>query len=103
MVRMPAFVVVLGLGIVATAACDRQRQASSPAAPAAPAASAAPAAPVYAPAAWSPAAAPLETPSVSTSDNQTNWPARSGLNNDPLNPSGAPGPTGTYDTDIMRQ
>jgi hypothetical protein len=43
------------------------------------------------------------TPSIGTSDNQTNWPLRSGLNNDPSNPTGAPGPSGTWDTDIMRQ
>lgn len=70
----------IGLALVVVAACDQQSSAGNPGAP------------VYAPAPFSPAAAPLMTPSVDGYDRRANQQFRSGLNNDPNNPSGAPGP-----------
>ena len=85
MPRKLSLVLVLGLTAATLAACDRQAQTASPAAP------------FYAPAPSSAAAAPLVTPVGDAFDNRMNKPVRSGLNNDPDNPSGAPGP-GTMKT-----
>lgn len=79
-----SLVLALGLTAATVAACDRQAQTANPAAP------------TYAPS--SAAAAPLVTPGASAYDNRLNKPVRSGLNNDPDNPSGAPGPGTTMKT-----
>ena len=85
MSRKLTLVLAPGLALVIVAACDQQSSAGNPGA-------GNPGAPVYAPAPFSPAAAPLMTPSVDGYDRRANRQFRSGLNNDPSNPSGAPGP-----------
>lgn len=83
MSRKLTLVPALGLALVVVAACDQQPSMGGPDAP------------VYAPAPTSPTAAPLMTPSVAASGSRATWPIRSGLNSDPDNPSGAPGPNST--------
>jgi hypothetical protein len=86
-------VLAVGLAIIIVAACDQQSSAGNPGTP------------FYPPAPSSPAAAPLMTPGIDGTtpgydgtNNRSIW--RSGLNNDPNNPSGAPGPA--FNTNIIR-